>query len=256
MRPNRLRAIWREGGFALNAWLASPSAYTAEAMAHLGWDSLTIDLQHGPIDLADAFAMLAAISTTATVPLVRVPWNEPSIVMRVLDAGAYGVVCPMLDTPEDARRFVAACRYPPAGQRSFGPNRAGLYGGPDYAACANDQILALGQIETAAALTALDGILSVEGFDGIYVGPADLSAALGYPPRSDVEEPAVLAAIGEIAEACRAHGRIAGIHTGSPGYAQRMLKLGYRFVTVGSDVGMLTAKAKENVAAMRQPPPA
>ncbi|MEQ8968118.1 MAG: aldolase/citrate lyase family protein [Azospirillaceae bacterium] len=254
MRENRLRHLWREDRAAVNGWLAIPSAFSAETMAHQGWDSLTIDLQHGVVDYQTAVTMLAAISTTDTVPLVRVPWLDPGIIMKMLDAGSYGVICPMVNSPEDAATLVGACRYPPKGQRSFGPIRALLYAGPDYPKHANDTVAAFAMIETKRALDALDEILSVPGLDAIYVGPADLSLALGCTPTFDQEEKPVVAAIERIAEAAARHGVVAGIHNGSPAYAKRMIELGFRFVTIGSDARMMAAGAKQTVAAMREAP--
>src|SRR5690606_12194598 len=137
MRENRIRTIWAEGGAVINAWLGIPSAWSAELMAHQGWDSLTIDMQHGVADLSDMLAMMQAISTTNAIPLVRVPWNEPGAIMRALDLGAYGIICPMINTREQCEAFVGACRYHPDGYRSMGPIRARIYGGDDYAKEAN-----------------------------------------------------------------------------------------------------------------------
>lgn len=131
MRENRLRTLWKNDQVAVNGWLAIANSFSAETMAHQGWDTLTIDLQHGVIDYQAMVGMLQAISTTATVPIVRVPWLEPGIIMKTLDAGAYGVICPMVNTREEAQRFVAYTSYAPKGTRSFGPVRALLYGGAD-----------------------------------------------------------------------------------------------------------------------------
>src|SRR5690242_4032176 len=143
MRPNRIKACWQRDESVVNGWLTLPTSIPAEVMAHEGWDSLTIDLQHGLIDYQTAVTILQAISTTATVPLVRVPWLEPGIIMKALDAGAYGIICPIINSAEEAARFVAACRYPPAGVRSCGPIRANVYAGPGYVAGANDQIVTM-----------------------------------------------------------------------------------------------------------------
>ena len=124
MRENRLRTLWKSGGAAVNGWLAIPNGFSAETMAHQGWDSLTIDLQHGVVDYQAMIPMLQAISTTDTVPVVRVPWLEPSALMKALDAGAYGVICPMISTADEAARLVAYTHYAPRGTRSFGPVRA------------------------------------------------------------------------------------------------------------------------------------
>src|SRR5215218_11417844 len=140
MRQNALRQAWAQGRRTANGWLAIPSSFAAEVMAHQGWDSLTIDLQHGVIDYQTAVGMLQAISTTDTVPMVRVPWLEPGILMKALDAGAYGVICPMVNTRVDAQNLVSWTHYAPRGTRSFGPVRALLYGGADYPQKANETI--------------------------------------------------------------------------------------------------------------------
>ncbi len=180
MRENRVRQRWQVGETVLNGWLAIPNSFSAETMAHQGWDSLTIDLQHGIVDYLSTVSMLQAISTTDVTPLVRVAWLDPGIIMKVLDAGAYGVICPMINDAADAEALVAACRYPPQGQRSFGPIRALLYAGADYPSHANESVIVLAMIETAKALANLDEILAVPHLDGVYVGPADLSNALGW----------------------------------------------------------------------------
>lgn len=252
MRENRLRTIWRAGGAALNGWLQIPHSYAAEVMANQGWDSLTIDMQHGPIGYEAALSMLQAISTTAVVPFVRVPWNEPGIIMKVLDAGAYGVICPMVNSRAEAEAFVGACRYPPQGYRSYGPNRVTYYAGPDYPERANETVVTMAMIETAAALENLDEILSVPGLDAIYIGPADLSQSLGGRQRIDPTEPQLVAAIDRIVIAAREHGVVAGIHTGSPAYALDMVGNGFQFVTVMSDARLMASAAGEVIAAVNR----
>src|SRR6185369_12322396 len=162
VRENTLRKIWARGEAVVNGWLSIPSSFSAEVMAHQGFDSLTVDMQHGVVDYQTAVTMLQAISTTPTVPLARVPWLDPGILMKMLDAAVYGVICPMINSAEEARRLVSACRYPPKGMRSFGPIRALLYGGADYPKHANDTILVIAMIETRDALTNLDEILAVD----------------------------------------------------------------------------------------------
>ena len=198
MRENRLRTLWKSGGAAVNGWLAIPNGFSAETMAHQGWDSLTIDLQHGVVDYQAMVTMLQAISTTDTVPVVRVPWLEPGALMKALDAGAYAVICPMVNTREDAQRLVAYTHYAPRGTRSFGPVRALLYGGADYPQQANDTIVTFAMIETAQALDNLDDILSVEGLDAVYIGPSDLSISLGCRPTMDDLEPKAQQAVDHI----------------------------------------------------------
>jgi 4-hydroxy-2-oxoheptanedioate aldolase len=204
-------------------------------MAHQGFDWLCVDMQHGVIDYRDAVAMLTAISTTDTIPFVRVPWNDPPTIMKVLDAGAYGVVVPLINTRADAEQAVAACRYPPHGIRSNGANRAILYSGADYVAGANDQIACIPMIETRQAIDNLDDILSVPGVDAIYVGPSDLSFALGLPPRMDNEHPLHVETVDTILAACKRHGVAAGIHTGGPAFSRRFLDRGFQMITLTSD---------------------
>ena len=134
MRTNRLRQLWTDGKSAINAWLTIPCAWTAEVMAHAGFDAVTIDMQHGLMDYQTSLAMLQSISATGIVPLVRVPWNDPAAVMRALDAGAYGIICPMINNRKEADAFVGACRYAPDGYRSNGPTRAVFSAGEDYVA--------------------------------------------------------------------------------------------------------------------------
>ena len=226
---------WVQGRRTINGWLSIPSSFAAEVMAHQGWDSLTIDLQHGVVDYQTAVGMLQAISTTAVVPMVRVPWLDPGIVMKMLDAGSYGVICPMINNRAEAETFVRACRYPPRGNRSIGPIRATLYAGADYARHANETVLAIAMIETAQALDNLDAILATEGLDGIYVGPSDLGSALGCPPVLDPVEPTVTTAIEQVLQAAKKAGLWAGIHTGAPDYARRMHQLGFDFISLASE---------------------
>lgn len=251
MRPNRLRTRWQADQAVVNGWLAIPDSFSAEVMAHQGWDSLTIDMQHGVIDYSSLVPMLQAISTTDTVPVVRVPWLDPGIIMKSLDAGAYGIICPMVNTREDCQRFVSAMRYAPRGGRSFGPVRAALYGGADYAQQANDTVVGFAMIETAQALDNLDAILSVEGLDAIYIGPSDLSLSLGCKPVFDDVDPPVAQAIDHIVERCKAHGVVAGVHNGVPAVARARIAKGFRFVTLGSDARILAAGSQELLSAMR-----
>jgi 4-hydroxy-2-oxoheptanedioate aldolase len=252
MRDNTLKTIWARGEAVVNGWLSIPSSFSAEVMAHQGFDSLTVDMQHGVVDYQAAVTMLQAISTTPTVPLARVPWNDPAHLMKILDAGVYGVICPMINTREQAETLVQACKYPPQGFRSWGPVRAAIYAGADYGDHANAEVVVMPMIETAEALKNLDDILSVPGVDAIYVGPSDLSLALGYKPRLDQTDAGVVEAQKKIVAACQKHGVVAGIHNNSAAYALQMIELGYRFVTVASDSRVMAVKAAEEVAAVRQ----
>lgn len=251
MRENRLRTLWQQGKAAVNGWLAIPNSFSAEVMAHQGWDTLTVDLQHGVIDYAAMVTMLQAISNTATVPIVRVPWLEPGIIMKSLDAGAYAVICPMVNTREDAQKLVAYTHYAPRGTRSFGPIRATLYGGADYASKANDTIVAFAMIETAQALDNLDAILSVEGLDAVYIGPSDLSLALGCRPVFDDVDPPVAQAIAHILARAKVHGVRAGVHNGVTEVALARVAMGFDMVTLGSDARLLAAGSQQLLTVMR-----
>ena len=251
MRENRLRSLWQEGKAAVNGWLAIANSFSTEVMAHQGWDTLTIDLQHGVIDYPAMVTMLQAISTTPTVPVVRVPWLEPGIIMKSLDAGAYGIICPMVNTREEAQKLVAYTNYAPRGTRSFGPVRALYYGGADYPEKANDSIVRFAMIETAQALDNLDSILSVEGLDAIYIGPSDLSLALGCKPAFDDVDPPVAQAIDHILARAQAHGVKAGIHNGRPDVALARIAKGFSFVTVASDAHLLASGSQQILTAMR-----
>jgi len=252
MRENTLRTLWAQGQAALNGWVTIPHPWVAEVMAHQGWDSVTIDAQHGLMHYDVALGMLQAISTTPAIPLVRAPWNEPGILMKLLDAGAYGIICPMINTRAEAEAFVGACRYPPLGYRSYGPLRAALYAGPDYVERANDAILTLAMIETAEAVRNAADICATPGLDGIYIGPSDLSISLGGRPGTPVSEPFLAEPIAVVLAAAQRRGIVAGIHTGSIAEAQRMVELGFRFVTVQSDLRYLTGAAQAVVTAMKQ----
>ena len=252
MRENKLKSIWARGEAVVNGWLSIPSAFSAEVMAHQGFDSLTVDMQHGVIDYQVAVTMLQGISTTGAMPMARVPWNDPARLMKILDAGAYGVICPMVNTRAEAEALVRACKYPPRGYRSWGPVRASIYAGADYGDHANDDIVVMPMIETAEAMKNLDDILSVPGVDGVYVGPSDLSLALGLKPRLDQTDAPVVEAQQKIAEACKRHGVVAGIHNSTAAYALKMIAQGYQFVTLASDSRHMAMKAAEEVAVVRK----
>lgn len=251
MRPNKIREIWSQGGAVLNGWLAVPSSFSAEVMAHAGWDSLCVDLQHGVNDYQMAVSMFQAIASTETVPVCRVPWSEPGIVGKMLDAGAYGVIGPMVNTRAEAEAFVGYTRYPPRGQRSFGPIRGLLYGGPDYAQHADDTVVALAQVETRESIANLDEICQVADLDGLYIGPADLALSYGKTPKFDNDDPEMMALFMQVRDACKKAGKVAGIHCGSPEYAARMAEEGFQFMTVLSDARLMAAGAAAAVKAFR-----
>jgi 4-hydroxy-2-oxoheptanedioate aldolase len=251
MRENRLKQMWKDDRAALGGWLVIPSSVSAEFMAHTGVDWACVDLQHGQIDYQVGVTMLQAISTTETVPIVRVPWNEPGIIMKCLDAGAYGVIVPMVNSRAEAEAAVGACRYAPQGYRSYGPGRAVLYAGRDYAANANETVLCICMIETREAIENAEEIISTPGLDAIYIGPSDLSVSLGLQPAYDQTAPEFTSAIERVLEVCRQHRVIAGVHAGTPEVAKKRIEQGFRFVQMCDDAGSLARGAAAAVMEMR-----
>lgn len=247
-----LKSHFAAGGTAVNGWCAIPSPVTAEIMGRAGFDLMTVDLQHGLIDYQSALNMLQVLQGLPAPVMVRVPWNEPGIIMKCLDAGFAGLICPMINTAEDAHRLVQSARYAPLGGRSFGPTRANLVHGPGYAKGANATVPVLAMIETREALTNLDAILAVEGIDGVYVGPSDLGLSLGHEPTLDPTAPEVLSAITEIGTRARAAGQIAGIHTGSPVMIRAMLAQGFHFASLLTDVRLFVSTLASQLAAVRE----
>jgi 4-hydroxy-2-oxoheptanedioate aldolase len=251
MRPNGIKQLFSRKQCALGGWCAVGSPYSAELMGHGGYDTVVVDLQHGMIFIEQAMSMLAALSSTPAVPMVRVSENHFFEINKLLDAGAYGVICPMIDDEAAARRFISACRYPPSGTRSYGPTRGFLYGGPDYFSGANDEILTLGMIETPQGLRNVDAIAAVEGLDGLFIGPADLSLALGVSPVPDWRAGPLAAAIDAILASARRHGKLAGIYCTSLAFAQDMKKKGFDYINLSNDAAHIRSTSQEWVAAMK-----
>ena len=251
MALNPLREKWGAGEATLNGWLMLPGGLAAEAMSRFDWDSITVDMQHGLIGYEQAVAMIIGMQGSGVVPMVRVPWLDTGIIMKMLDAGAKGIICPMINNADEVRVLIDAMRYPPQGQRSFGPIRPLQFEGADYVRDANSSNLAFAMIETRDALDNLDDILGVEGLDGIYIGPSDLALVLGYAPHFDTEEPELVETTLHILERARAHNVIAGIHTSSPQYARKMADAGFNLVTSGSDYGFLTSGAGQLIDTFR-----
>lgn len=251
MRPSRVRTLLADRGTAVNAWLSNDSAYLAEVLSYAGFDAITVDLQHGMFGLDSAIRLIQAVSAGPAEPFARCPSHDPAVIGKLLDAGAYGIICPGIDTPEHAAAFVAACRYPPIGQRSFGPARGLLYGGPDYVAHADETVMAWAMIESKAALQAVARIAAVPGLDGLYVGPNDLALALGLPPGLATPPPELEQAWVRIAEAAHEAGIYAGTFCADGTAAARLVGLGYDLVTPGNDMAQLRAGATAAIAAAR-----
>ena len=248
----RLRDTWNSGRGAVNAWLSTPSPITAEVTGRAGFDSVTVDLQHGLNDYQAALFMLQALATSDSTPMARVPWLEPGIIMKLLDAGALGIVCPMVNTRAHAERLVHYANYAPVGTRSFGPTRAMLAYGADYVSKANDTVVTLAMVETAEALENVEAIAQTPGLTGVYIGPSDLALSMGHAPKLDPEEPVVVDAVGRILAACKEAGIRCGIHCLAPSYANRMLAQGFDLVTLGSDIRLYSAACTSAIAEARR----
>lgn len=253
MRANTLRILHRQGRPIINAWLSISSPYVAELAAHQGYDALTVDLQHGMVGFEGAIAMFQAIATTDAIPMVRPSQNSLAEIMRLLDAGAYEIICPMISTAAEAANLVSACRYPPMGSRSFGPARGILYGGADYFSEANTEILVFAMIETREGIDNLDAILATPGLDGIYVGPNDLAIELGCAPRAEHDDRVVIRAAEKNRAATVAAGLIAGIFCSDGNAAARRIAEGFHLVTPGNDAALLRATMAAAVRTSRKP---
>ena len=245
MRPNKIIHAWEAGRPAVNLFLCIPSSFSAEIVASLDWDGVTIDMQHGVTDYHSAVPMMQGISNHDPAPMVRVPWNDPAVIMKSLDAGAYGIICPMVNTRDECERFVGACRYAPAGYRSTGPVRALFYAGADYHDNADKTVLTFAMIETQEAVDNLDDICSVPGLDAVYIGPSDLSVSIGRGPGGDQRDPEVMERIDATLEAAHRNGIRAGIHTMTPEYANEMIGKGFDLVTLSSDFRLMMSAASK-----------
>lgn len=252
MRRNKLKDIFKNDGTALCGWLHIPNTWTAEIMANAGWDCITVDMQHGLMNLETAMQMMQAISTTDVVPLARSLWNEPSGIMRLLDSGAYGIICPMINNQADCETFVGACRYPPMGYRSLGPTRARVYAGTDYGDYANDEILTFAMVETKEAVENIDAINAVKGLDGIFVGSGDLKMSYTgkatHAGQSDIFEEAIEKTL----LSCQKHNIIAGIWCATLEDVQKRKEQGFRFIALKSDSMMLVEYVGKMVGEMRK----
>lgn len=251
---NALKEKWAAGQATINGWCSIPSSFSAEIMAAQGFDSVSIDVQHGALDYSSALPMLQAIRASGTFPMARVPWREPGIIMKMLDAGAMGIICPMINTRAEAEEFASYMRYPPQGQRSFGPTRA-AFAMPGYnVKDANADVLAFAMIETADGVANLDDIASTPGIDGLYVGPADLTLGVTQGrlgPGFDRTEDELVDVIQRIAAAAKANGIAAALHCGTVEYGAKAIGWGYDMVTVGGDVRLLAAAAADTVSRFR-----
>ncbi len=248
---NPLLEKWGRGAATIGVWCSVANSFTAEAASSVGFDYACVDLQHGVVDYSGMVPMLQAIGSSQTAPIVRVSWNEPWLIMQALDAGAHGVVVPMIEDAEQAASAVASCRYPPLGARSFGPTRASVAhstADPDDLS----KVACIVMIETERALANLEEIVATPGLDAVYVGPSDLAMALGLPPRPVQPIPEHEQEIARILDTAGRHGVTAGIHCASGAIARRRLEQGFKMVTVGNDIVFLLGALRDQLAEARQ----
>lgn len=254
MIKNTLHDIWQSGKPVLHGWLSMGNAFSAEVMAEQGFDAISVDVQHGALDYSDLLPMFQAMRASGVVIGARVPWLDPAMIMKVLDAGALQVICPMINSGHQAAEFVRYLRYPPLGERSFGPTRAQYALGGNIAGEANDQIIAWAMVETKEAFDNLGDIVGTPGIDGVYVGPADLTFSMfegTRPPGFDKEEADFIDALKHIITTCHAHGKKAALHCGSAAYAARAVGWGFDMVTVSSDARFMAQAAAQSVQEFR-----
>ena len=250
---NNVSKLWAAGKAVVNGWLAIPSGFSAEVMAQCGFDSVTVDMQHGVQDYQSMITCFQAMQAHPVTPMVRVPWNEPGIIGKALDAGAMGIICPMINSKKEAEAMVQYCKYPPLGSRSNGPIRAGMYGeATSYQSTANADTLCIPMIETKQAIKNLEAILDVEGVAGVYVGPSDLGLSYGLAPKLGRDEPEILKIYDKLLKECQKRNIFAGIHTGGSADAARCIAQGFRLVTLMNDSGMMASFAKNCIGETRK----
>ena len=249
-----LRELWDRGGVTVGGWCVIPSPFSAELMGRSGFDWVCVDTQHGLIGFDQMAPMLQTLAVTGTPAFVRVPWNTPGDIMKALDAGAQGVIVPMVNSADEARRVVGACRYPPEGYRSWGPIRAAL-GVDGYSPeVGNRRVVVAVMIETADGVAAADEIVAVPGVDAVYVGPNDLAITHGMQPSADAFTDEHAELVTRVLAACQRHGVVPGIHCGSADTARRWRDRGFRMLNVTSDAVFIRTGASAVVKALAEAP--
>lgn len=251
MLPNPLRGIWGEGRTAFGVWSMVPDAFAAELVARAGYDYVCVDGQHGLADFASMVSILQATDAVGATPLARVLSNDAGVIGRTLDAGARGVIVPLVNDGEEAARAVAACRYPPEGVRSYGPVRAAEVLGTKTPQDLDGEVLCFVMVETREGLERVEEISATPGLDGIYIGPADLAISLGLAPTLEITEKQHVEAVRRIKDACRERGIAVGIHCGSGEWARRHVEAGFDMVTVTMDTKLLTEAARRELEVAR-----
>lgn len=248
MKKNTVLAKLREGKPSVGTWLVLCSPLAAEYMAHVGYDWLVVDVEHSPADMETVAQCFQAICTTPTIPMARASGNDPVLIKRLLDAGAMGVVVPMVNSPEAAERAVKAMKYPPMGFRSTGGGRGPYTYGSDYYSRANEEIAVIVQIEHIEAVRSVEAILSVPGIDVCFIGPNDLAASMGVPPRDPAHESAILA----ILAAARRARIPAGIHCLFADDVNARIAQGFQFIAHANEMRIMTHFAREELARIKR----
>ena len=253
MSNNKIKELWRQGKPAVVGWCSTGNPYVAELLANVGYDALVIDWQHGiGVTQGEVVACIQAIDRTDTVPMVRLPKNDPYYTQCVLDAGAYGVIVPMVNTREEAEEAGRACRYAPRGNRSIATSRPALYTGHDYyVKHANDDIICLAMIETTEGLENVEEIAKAPEIDGLYIGPGDLSLAMGIGLTEWADNEQHLAACQRVLNAAKAAGVVPCHHGAGPAESAKFIKMGFMLCSIGSDSRMLSAASASGLKAYR-----
>lgn len=253
MKSNPVRAKLKRGQPSIGSWLTLPDSIAAHLMAQVGFDWLTVELEHTPVNLETAAASFALIAGAGTVPLARVPWNTGENIKRVLDSGAWGVVVPMVNSREEAEAVVHSARYGPLGRRSIGGSLHAANFGTDtatYYRRANEEILVVVMIEHVRALENLESILSVPGIDAAFIGPNDLLNSMGKPPAFDSEDREFIDALGQVVGTARRFGIAPGIHVANAAAAKQRMEQGFQFIAVASEAGLMLAAAADTVRSL------
>ena len=237
----------------VGTWIMAASPLVAEAVGHAGFDWGVVDMEHTPLDLTNVVSMLQAIAGTRLVPVLRVPWNDTVLIKRVLDAGAQTLLVPFVQNAEEAARAVAATRYPPQGVRGMaGMSRGSRFGTwPDYFNTANAGMSVIVQLESMQAMDQLEAIAAVDGVDAIFMGPADLSGAMGHIGK--LTHPDVMKVMADAARRCKAVGKPIGTVGGTPEVVAQYRAMGYDFIAIASDLGLLMRAAQDAIKALRAP---
>jgi len=250
VKKNTVKEKLIAGKPSVGTWLSLASSISAEYMAHAGFDWLVVDTEHSPVGFETTVHCFQAICTTDTIPMARVAWNDPMLMKRLLDAGAMGLVVPMVNSPKEAEMAVKAMKYPPQGFRSLGGGRASLYG-TDYFARANDEILVIVQIEHIDAVNRAGEILSVEGVDACFIGPNDLAGSMGLKPDIHCRHPDHAAAVMRVLESAKNIGKPAGIHCATVEAVNMRIEQGFQFIAISSDAGLLRDAAARAVSGLK-----